>query len=522
MHDCRVQIATSFLVLYLLLAVATTTLSKAASAQVIETKLLAGDGMEGDRFGRSLSLSGSRVIVGAYQDDDLGTDSGSVYVFERHASGAWSEVAKLIPLDGAEGDRFGVSVSQSGDFAVIGAYFDDEADVGSGSAFVFERQANGSWLQVAKLTAFDGARFDIFGFSVSVSDDRALVGATWDDNELGQDAGSAYLFERQDDGAWQFVDKLTASDGSAYDRFGISLSLVGEQALIGADQHDEQGYRSGAVYVFERQEDGSWLEKAKFSASDGSEYEYFGYSVSLSADCRAIIGAIAHSTSRSGSAYVFERDSSGAWVETAKLLPSDGGADDWFGYSTSIYGDRAIVGAYRHDGMGEDSGATYVYERNQRGVWQEVAKLAPLDNSSGDSFGGAVSLGDDLAAISADWDDDNGIESGAIYVFEDLHSLPTAADESATLFGGHLLSAPKPNPFSRETRFDLALDETQHARVEVYSTLGRLVAVLYDGVLLGGGVYGFSFYSDSLSSGVYLLRVTAETFTATRTMTSVK
>ncbi len=122
-----------------------------------------------------------------------------------------------------------------------------------------------------KLTASDGAAGDWFGHSVSLSGDRALVGALFHDDPAN--SGSAYVFERQGDGSWLEVDKLTASDGAANDFFGLSASLSGDRALVGANGDSDS---NGSAYVYERQGDGSWLEVAKLTASDGAADDLFG------------------------------------------------------------------------------------------------------------------------------------------------------------------------------------------------------------------------------------------------------
>ncbi|HEX9696581.1 MAG TPA: Ig-like domain-containing protein, partial [Actinomycetota bacterium] len=137
------------------------------------------------------SVSGDTAVVGSWFDDDAGSSSGSAYVFSR--SGAtWTEQAKLTASDAAAGDDFGVSVSVSGDAAVVGSWFDDDAGSSSGSAYVFSRSGS-TWTQQAKLTATDAAAFDDFGVSVSVSGDTAVVGSVFDD-DAGPDSGSAYVF----------------------------------------------------------------------------------------------------------------------------------------------------------------------------------------------------------------------------------------------------------------------------------------------------------------------------------------
>ena len=208
-----------------------------------ESKRTASDGAAADRFGRSVSISGDYAVIGAYyNDDDDGNRSGSAYIFERDGAGNWNEVQKLTPSDGAEFDYFGNSVSISGNYAVIGAYGDDDNGANSGSAYVFERSGSaGNWSEVEKLTASDGAASDRFGYAVSISGNTVVIGADSDDDDNGGNSGSAYVFERGGAGNWSETQKLTASDGAGFDFFGISVSISGNTVVIGADNDDDNG-----------------------------------------------------------------------------------------------------------------------------------------------------------------------------------------------------------------------------------------------------------------------------------------
>ena len=129
-----------------------------------QAKLTAADPAPDDWFGRSVAIDGQTAVVGSVGDDNVGTDSGSAYVFTR--SGAtWTQEAKLTASDAAGSDNFGFSVAVSGDTAVVGAFGDDDRGLNSGSAYVFTRTGT-TWTQQAKLTASDGAQFDNFGRAV--------------------------------------------------------------------------------------------------------------------------------------------------------------------------------------------------------------------------------------------------------------------------------------------------------------------------------------------------------------------
>ncbi len=324
---------------------------------VQEAKLTADDGAERDYFGWSVSLSGDRALVGAYGDDDNGDRSGSAYIFVRDGD-EWTQEAKLTADDGEAYDYFGWSVSLSGDRALVGASGDNDNGGGSGSAYIFVRDGD-EWTQEAKLTAEDGEAYDHFGNSVSLSGDRALVGAYFDDYN-GDQSGSAYVFIHEE-GEWVQEAKLTAEDGAESDQFGNSVSLSGDRALVGAHQDDDNGNNSGSAYIFVRDGD-EWVQEAKLTAEDGAASDRFGISVSLSGE-RALVGAWGDDDNgnNSGSAYTFVRDGD-EWEQEAKLTAEDSEAGDNFGCSVSLSGDRALVGADGDDDNGGASGSAYIYQ----------------------------------------------------------------------------------------------------------------------------------------------------------------
>ena len=295
-----------------------------------DAKLTASDAAFGDRFGESVSISGDIAIVSAPRNNDPAIESGSAYVFDRNEGGAgnWGQVAKLTPSDPTAGDQFGTSVSISGDTAIVSALNDDDKGPNSGSAYVFVKPGGG-WTdstQTAKLTASDGAGGDNFGLSVSISGDTVIVGARLDDDaclptiNTGCNSGSAYVFVKPGGGWTGSLNedaKLTASDGAVGDNFGASVSISVDTAIVGAFFDDDA--------------------------------------------CLPTI----NTSCNSGSAYVFVKPG-GGWTgplnEDAKLTASDAAADDNFGISVSISGGTAIVGAFFDDDTAADSGSAYVFE----------------------------------------------------------------------------------------------------------------------------------------------------------------
>jgi len=269
-----------------------------------QSTLLASDGAKGDAFGQAIAMSDDTIVIGAPRDDDKGKDSGSVYVFTRKGT-TWSQQAKLIAPDGAAGDVFGISVALGDDTILIGADLHDEKATNAGAVYVFTRSGT-SWSQQAKLMAADAAETDLFGVRVALSGDTALISARRDDDEImGVDAGSAYVFVRTGT-TWHQQAKLTAPDGAADDRFGRSVAISGDTALISAMHQDDKGANSGSAYIFSRTA-GVWSHRTNLTADDGAVGDLFGWSVALSNNT-ALIGATGNDDkgNESGAAYAIE------------------------------------------------------------------------------------------------------------------------------------------------------------------------------------------------------------------------
>ena len=267
-----------------------------------QAKITASDGAAYDWFGYSVAISGDYAVAGMHGDDDAGSSSGSAYIFKRNGT-TWTEQAKINASDGAGGDYFGRSVAISGDYAVVSAHHDDDAGSSSGSAYIFKRNGT-TWTEQAKINASDGAAYDYFGYSVAISGDYAVVGAMYDD-DAGSDSGSAYLFKRYGT-AWTKQGKVIASDDAAYDYFGYSVAISGDYAVVGAMYDDDAGSDSGSAYLFKRYGT-AWIKQGKVITSDDAAYDYFGRSVAISGDY-AVVGAWGNGDagSDSGSAYIYD------------------------------------------------------------------------------------------------------------------------------------------------------------------------------------------------------------------------
>jgi hypothetical protein len=212
---------------------------------VQEQKLTASDGAPEDYFGLWLDLDQDEVIVSAIADDDAGERSGSAYVF-RYDGSSWIEEQKLVASDAAEGDQFGYSIAVDGQIALISSSQDDDLGEDSGSAYVFAFDGF-SWNEQQKLLAMDGAAGDWFGLDVAISGDHAIVTAGFDDDN-GTDSGSCYGY-RYNGHWWAPVEKMVPADGMTDDSFGAWVELGDNLAVISAHYTDDLGEDSGSAYV---------------------------------------------------------------------------------------------------------------------------------------------------------------------------------------------------------------------------------------------------------------------------------
>ncbi|UCE60920.1 MAG: FG-GAP repeat protein [Phycisphaerales bacterium] len=397
----------------------------ALNGQIVEwtetAKLTASDGTEGDEFGHAISIDGDLAIVGAYRDDvGGGYERGSAYIY-RFDGSAWVEEQKLSVPSPQDADRFGSSVSISGDVAIVGAVWDDCStypDNNCGAAYIF-RYNGSSWVLERRIVAADNNQGDSFGYSVSVSGDAVVVGAPGADCVAGDACGAAYVF-RFNGSTWVQEQKLTALDAEMGATLGISVSISGIVAVVGAEGDDcGAGPNCGAVYVY-RYNGATWVEEQKLTAPTPTSSDWFGTAVSLEMDV-AVVGAYGadyDATVDSGAAYVF-RFNGASWDTEQELGASDAAQDAEFGRAVSVSGNAIVVGAWLDDGAhGPDDGSGYVF-RFDGATWTEEQKLTASDGASDDSFGFAVAVDGDIAFVGADGHDcePTGEGCGAVYVY---------------------------------------------------------------------------------------------------------
>lgn len=279
--------------------------------------------------------------------------------------------------------------------------------------------APGSLQQVL---AADGAPTDAFGLSVAIDGDIAVLGAIWDDDR-GFNSGSVYIYERTDNGQWLQTRKITPTDGGPEDVFGRSVAISGQTIVVGANGDDDRGFDAGAGYVYVRQ-DGQWIQQAKLRASDGRANDRAGWAIDIHGDT-VVLSAHRRDDAGidSGAAYVFVRNESGQWTQQARLNASDAAADDLFGHDVAVDGDTIIVGAYKDDDDGSSSGSAYIFTRDASNQWLQQAKLTASDANVGYHFGRFVDLDGNRALIGSPFH--HPLNYGAAYIFEQTGGIWT-------------------------------------------------------------------------------------------------
>jgi hypothetical protein len=456
--------------------------------------LKAGNAAYGDVFGQSVALSGDTLVVGAMEEDsaargvngdgenDTAQGSGAVYVYTWNGT-TWLQQAYLKASNTDPGDRFGLSVAIDGDTIAVGAIREDSAESGingndtdnsstdSGAVYIFQRSGT-TWSQQAYLKASNRDAFDYFGWSLALSGDTLVVGASREasratgvngngaDNGAPQ-SGAVYVFRRTG-ATWAQEAYLKASNSEALDYFGHSVAIDGDTVAVGAisESSDETGVsgsgannnapKSGAVYVFART-GGGWTQQAYLKASNTEADDWFGAWVSLSRDSLAVgapnedsaatfvNGAQGNGRSNSGAAYVFVR-TAGVWSQQAYIKGPVADPNDNFGFCVALSQDTLAVSNQGDDSSAtgvngsaidnsaRDAGAVVVYER-RGGSWRQISYLKAGNPDVDDSFGWAIALSGRTLVVTATNEDgsgrgssanpisNNALNAGAAYVF---------------------------------------------------------------------------------------------------------
>lgn len=427
-----------------------------ASAQSLfkeKALLLASNRQGGDYFGASLGIDGNFCIIGAPNKTvklkgatlDF---AGTAYIFERDVQGRWLEKAILYPPDLQAEDAFGIEVAISGYYALVSAIYRDlekGADYYSsvGAVYVFARQPNGQWINQAILLPPDAAADDYFGYAISLSGNLCAVGAPYKDlgNGIeGEDAGAVYIFELDPKGNWVFRYKFVSPEPQAQGLFGKAVAIDKNICIVGACGEKRRVgpcIQKGRVYVLEKDSRGSWQYKTELVPKTSPLEDIFGYDLALR-DNLCLVGVLdgigvekvgngidtVLKDDGKGMAILFLRDPNGNWQEQAALKPLQPQPGSDFGITVALGSDYCLVGAPCYNAKTDenllDTGAVYLFVRDNLGHYQEVAMIQDPSPSGFDNFGTRIAArGNTFAVGSLLKDDPAGIaDCGAVFVYE--------------------------------------------------------------------------------------------------------
>jgi hypothetical protein len=481
-----------------------------------------------DEYGVSVDIDGDYAIVGSIKKNPIGQSEGAAYILYRDQNGPnnWGQVARLTAPDLQAGDNFGFSVAISGGVAAVGSPLDDHTAGNEGSVAVFYQNANipNQWNFQKKVTASDADSGDNFGTSVALNGDNLLAGASLDD-ETATNAGAAYVFYRNNGGAnnWGQVAKLKANTGDANDNMGNSVAIDGDYAIVGATGANGFQQDIGAAYIFGRNQSGldNWGEVAKLRGSLSGQNDNFGGSVAISGPW-ALVGADRSDIKAvdAGAVFAFNKNQNGvidSWGQRNILLDLNGKEGDHYGSGVALDGEYAVVGARGDDDhFGENSGVGFVYI-NQDNGWVLVGELEDGGGQSGDALGTCVAIDGRTVIMGAPLDDAPGNDSGSALLYGGLcNDAQRPAYRNATLSESEASVRTFPVPFSDLLNVEVKGMQTADAQVIVINTLGQSVATLYHGAIEGD--MAFQWKSPQIAAGVYFLQVISEGKTLTQTI----
>lgn len=399
-------------------------------------KITANDAGSYEYFGSDIDIDGNIAVIGAAEATTPdGYQSGAVYIFERNDQGEWLQTAKLFQ-DGWVDDYFGSAVSLQGNTLLVGAWGTGRGET-NGAVYVYIRDTIGNWIQQTQLIPPESIFDSHYGIEVKIHGDTALIGANFaNGNSAG--TGAVYVFTRDVIGNWTFQAKLQANDGEFEDLFGMTLDLYDNTAVIGAQGYGL--YQNGKAYIFVR-DNNNWTQQVMlvnpigqvrgFEVPSPNRY-LFGGSVAIYKNT-ILISAIGDEESAglsSGAVFVYHRDQTGLWSQGSKLMAFDAEAVSDFGDSISLINESICLIGSSADGdfsgtQQNIGGSSYLFIKTAQDYWVQ-GKIRAWDGEYSDGFGGSIVSSGNTALISAEYDDQG---FGSAYFYE-LDSYFTGLPDS--------------------------------------------------------------------------------------------
>lgn len=373
--------------LSLILLASSSLATSTATAQIY--RLPPPDTTVSNYFGAAVAIDGTTALIGASSDRKCGENAGAAFIYELQNGAEWRQTARLEPDDCREGLFFGKSVSVSGNLAAVVAYVPFFSGAASNTVYIFERAADSTWFQTAKLRQPPGHVEGAFAASISLDGHRLLVTTTGDVSS-GEYDGAAYIYEKSGE-SWPLTTRLTGGLGPIAGIFGTSGSLQGDRAVIAASTY--LSLRPGTVYVFDRDPaTNTWSETAALRGI----FDFF-ISVDVDGD-RIVVGESKAGNGKMGRARIFELDAAGKWIPRTTLKPSASYSQGGFGSTVALSGNHALVVGFDEQlrmNFNIDR-VVYLFERNpDTGDWFQKHIIDVGDVA----FASSIDLDGDVAVI---------------------------------------------------------------------------------------------------------------------------
>jgi hypothetical protein len=363
----------------------------------------------GDRikFGSAIGLSGDVLAVGTPDEDINGNDNiGTVYVYTR-TNGTWGQSAKLTSPSNDVFKQFGAGVATDGDFIAVGSF----DGLTGGQVYMFAKNGN-NWTQTTKLVPSPAS--PAFGSAIAFLGDMVLVGARGD--RSGE--GSIFVYRRNGTD-WTFVKRIANPSPIASGFFGGVISVYQNKFITSGTGNANQG----RAYIYNWNGSDFDLE-ATLVSSDIAATDQFGSGVSLNAN-EAAVGAYWDDDlgNESGSVYMFKRNGSN-WVQTQKIVASNGNAGDNFGGAVALVNDKLIITSSTDSEFASFGGSAYEFTYSN-GSWKEDSNFGSIDANQNEGFGRVVASSGKTVAFAASGDDQRGTFAGAVFLL-DLDAASTS------------------------------------------------------------------------------------------------
>ena len=381
-------------------------------------------------FSAGMAVNNDYLMLGAsFEDTDADglnpmEAAGAVYIYQKDESNHWAQSQKIVPLDREAVAGFGYNIRLDGDYAIIGAYqreYTTAAGVSidnAGTVYVFKYNSSTDvWEEVQKIITSDLDFDETLGDHIAIEGDVMVIGVNRQDTDTNGEfylpqAGAAYVFERNTNGVWVEMQKLTQLDRLYGDQFGNAVAIDNNIVYIGsfAKEYTNQG----AVYTFKKNANNVWEQQQKIVSPEIADNQLFGYTIAVHQNSMAISAARGYTVINettmpdTGAVYMFEYSDQNEWAFTEKIQNINSETNDAFGESLAL-NDSFLLITSRYESSDENgenelyqSGTAYIYTKDNAGSFSSFQKIIASDRAQYDLFGKRIDYNDNEIFVSSD------------------------------------------------------------------------------------------------------------------------